>query len=106
MDLLDRLKALMDRENENPSVLSKRSGIPYTTIVGLFERGWERAQISTIQKLSDYYNVSLDYLVYGAQGLSDETLLIASQIDILDDPYSISLIKSVIANEVKRKNRA
>ena len=106
MDLLDRLRTLMDRAGENPSILSKRSGIPYTTIDGLFKRGWERAQISTIQKLSDYYNVSLDYLVYGAQGLSDETQLLASQIDTIVDPYSIALIQSVVANEIRRKNQS
>lgn len=104
MNLIRRVKKLMEQTNDNDSTLSKKSGIPYTTIKGLFERGSERAQMSTIQKLSEYFNVSIDYLVYGATGFSDETLMIASKIDALDDPHSLELIRTVVEIEVKRKN--
>lgn len=102
MDLLDRVKRLMDTRGENNSTLAKNSGIPYTTIDGLFKRGWEKAQLSTIQKIADYYKVSLDYLVYGAQGLSEETLFLASKIDAIKDPISLELIKSVVEIETRR----
>ena len=102
MNLLDRVRKLMEERNDNNASLARNSGIPYTTIDGLFKRGWEKAQLSTIQKIADYYNVSLDYLVYGAQGLSEETLLLASKIDALKDPFSIDLIKYVVEIESKR----
>lgn len=86
MDFLDRLRLLMNQNgDDNNSVLAKRSGIPYTTIDGLFKRGWEKAQISTIQKICDYYGVSLDYMVYGADKLSAESQVLAAKFDNLDD---------------------
>lgn len=84
MDFLDRLRILMDRAGDNNSTLAKKSGIPYTTIDGLFKRGWEKAQLSTIQKICEYYKVSLDYMVYGSDALSDEALLIAAKFENLD----------------------
>jgi hypothetical protein len=74
----------MESNGENNSTLAKRSGIPYTTIDGLFKRGWEKAQISTIQKICDFYNVSLDYMIYGADKLSEEAQMIAAKYDNLD----------------------
>ena len=79
MDFLNRLKLLMDKAGDNNSTLAKKSGIPYTTIDGLFKRGWEKAQISTIQKICEYYKVSLDYMVYGSDALSDESLMMAAK---------------------------
>ena len=69
----------MDKAGDNNSTLAKKSGIPYTTIDGLFKRGWEKAQISTIQRICEYYNVSLDYMVYGSDALSDESLMMAAR---------------------------
>ena len=62
MDFLYRLRILMKEHGDNNSTLAKGSGIPYTTIDGLFKRGWEKAQLSTIQKICEFYNVSLDWL--------------------------------------------
>ena len=104
MELVRRVRQLMENTHDNDSTLAKKSGIPYTTVRGLFERGSERAQMSTIQKLSEYFNVSIDYLVYGAVGFSDETLMIASKIDAIDDPHSLELIRAVVEIEIKRKN--
>lgn len=84
MDFLDRLKLLMKKSGDNNSTLAKKSGIPYTTIDGLFKRGWEKAQLSTIQKICECYRVSLDYMVYGSVALSDESLLMAARYESLD----------------------
>lgn len=104
MDLVERVKRLMEETKDNDSSLAKKSGIPYTTVRGFFERGSDKAQMSTIQKLSEYFHVSIDYLVYGASGFSAETMLIASKIDAIDDPHSLELIRTVVDIEVKRKN--
>lgn len=84
MDFLDRLRMIMKAHGDNNSTLSNKSGIPYTTIVGLFNRGWEKAQTSTISKICEFYGVSLDYMVYGAKGLSDEAIIFAGKYDNLD----------------------
>lgn len=102
MDFLDRLRKLMEQNGDaNNSVLAKRSGIPYTTIDGLFKRGWEKAQITTIQRICDYYGVSLDYMVYGADKLSDDAQMVAAKYDTLDAPGK-ELIAAVMDAQIKR----
>jgi repressor LexA len=43
--------------------VAKGSGVPYTTIVNFYEKGTENIKLSTLRKLADFFNVSLDYLV-------------------------------------------
>jgi len=62
MDFLSKLEWLMKRDGLNRSTLAQKSGVPYTTIVGLFERGAENARLSTLNRLCACFNVSLDYL--------------------------------------------
>lgn len=95
MDFIDRLRSLMGSNGDNNSTLAKKSGIPYTTIDGLFKRGWEKAQLSTIQKICEYYKVSLDYMVYGAEKLSDGALILAGKYDSLA-PAGKELIESAM----------
>ena len=102
MDFLERLKMLMCKHDDNNSSLAKKSGIPYTTIDGLFKRGWEKAQISTIQKICNYYGVSLDYMIYGADKLSADALLVAAAYDSMSD-YGKAIIDCVVEQEKKSK---
>lgn len=64
MDLTEKLEFLM-RERKIPSrmALSKESGVPYMTLVNFWEKGTENVKLSTLRKLADYFEVSLDYLV-------------------------------------------
>lgn len=62
MKLTDKLNDLMDEHGINRMELSKNAEIPYTTIIGLYEKGYENAKLSTLRKLSAYFNCSLDYL--------------------------------------------
>lgn len=63
MTFLDKLDTLMSEKGINKSVLSKESGIPYTTIDGIYKKGYENIKLSTIKKISKYFNVSIDYLM-------------------------------------------
>lgn len=63
MDFLRKLDWLMARDGLNKHTLAQQSGVPYTTIVGLYERGAENARLSTLNRLCAFFNVSLDYLV-------------------------------------------
>lgn len=103
MDFLDRLKIIMAKNNDNNSTLAKKSGIPYTTIVGLFKRGWETAQLTTIQRICEHYSVSIDFMVYGVDKLSEESQMIAAKYDTLDDAGK-ELINVVVDLQVKRMN--
>ena len=48
MDFLHKLDWLMERDGLNKHTLAQQSGVPYTTIVGLYERGAENARLSTL----------------------------------------------------------
>ena len=49
----------------NKSALSRASGLPYTTIDGIFKKGCDNIKLSTLEKLCKAFGVSLDYLVLG-----------------------------------------
>lgn len=62
---LENLDLLMKSKGYNKNTLAKESGIPYTTIVGFYTKGTDNLKLSTLRKLSDFFNVSLDYLING-----------------------------------------
>ena len=62
MVFLQKLDWLMERDGLNKHTLAQQSGVPYTTIVGLYERGAENARLSTLNRLCAFFKVSLDYL--------------------------------------------
>lgn len=62
MNFLEKLDYLMEKRSINKSKLSKMSGVPYTTIDGFYKKGYENTKLSTVRKLSEALNVSLDYL--------------------------------------------
>ncbi len=63
MSLLTKLNELMEEKGINKAQLSRDTGIPYTTISSLYHKGYENIRLSTLQKLADYFDCSLDYLV-------------------------------------------
>ena len=62
LTLTEKLDVLMDERELNKSQLAAQSGVPYTTIVSLYEKGAENAKRSTLLSLARFFNVSLDYL--------------------------------------------
>lgn len=63
MNFLEKLDYLMGKRGLNKNRLSQLSGVPYTTIDGFYKKGYENTKISTIRKIADALDVSLDYLV-------------------------------------------
>ena len=62
MSFTDKLDALMAEKGINKSILSKESGIPYTTIAGFYTKGTDNVKLSTLKKLSTYFDCSIDFL--------------------------------------------
>ena len=60
---LDILNALMAEKGINKSILSKESGVPYTTIDGFYKKGCDNIKLSTLEKIADYFGVTIDYLL-------------------------------------------
>ena len=62
MNFLEKLDLLMSRDGLNRRKLSIATGIPYTTIVGLYDKGYSNIKLGTLKRLASFFNVSLDYL--------------------------------------------
>ncbi len=60
---LEKIDFMMNKLNINKSKLSEISGVPYTTIDSFYKKGYENTKLSTIRKMAEALNVSLDYLV-------------------------------------------
>ncbi len=63
MNLLDKLDMLMNEKGLNKRTLSQSSGVPYTTIVGLYTKGYEGVRMNTIKSIARFFGVSTDYLI-------------------------------------------
>ena len=63
MNIAERLDQLMQIRGINRNQLSKAANIPYTTLDGISKRGCDNVKLSTLIKLADYFDVSIDYLV-------------------------------------------
>lgn len=62
MGFTDKLDLLMKEKNINKAKLARESGVPYTTIDGFYKKGSDNVKLSTLKKLCNYFNCSLDYL--------------------------------------------
>lgn len=60
MNLLEKITYLMNENGLNKRTLSQASGVPYTTIDGLYKKGYEGARMSTIKSLASFFGVTLD----------------------------------------------
>ncbi len=61
MDFLEKLDFLMDKFGLTKTSLSKKSDIPYTTIDAWYKKGYEGLKLTTLRKLAQYFNTTLDY---------------------------------------------
>ena len=74
---LEILDELMKNRGISRATLARESGIPYTTIDTWYKGKYDNIRLSTLKKLSAYFNVSLDYLMQEApakesQGLDED----------------------------------
>ncbi|HEK8842972.1 TPA: helix-turn-helix transcriptional regulator [Clostridioides difficile] len=71
MSMTENLDKLLYSKNITKAQLSKESGIPYTTISGFYTKGTDNVKLSTLKKLANYFQCSVDYLVYGNIDIED-----------------------------------
>ena len=62
MKLTDKLTLLMEEHGYNKRTLSQQANIPYTTIVGLYTKGYEGARINTLKSLASFFGITLESL--------------------------------------------
>lgn len=63
MNFLEKLDYLKNKYNLNNHTLAQASGIPYTTIDGFYKKDYKNIKLGTLQRVANYFNVSLDYLI-------------------------------------------
>ena len=89
MSVVERLNKYMEEHGYNKAEIARLSGIPYTTIDGLFKKGDENTKLSTLKKLAKLIGCTLDELTDSAATKNSyytnpETAILAQQIH--DDP--------------------
>jgi transcriptional regulator with XRE-family HTH domain len=63
MNLIIHLKKLMEKRKISRYRLSKETGIPYTTLTQILKGRTKDPQISALEAIADYFNVTVDYLI-------------------------------------------
>lgn len=98
---LDVFDKLLKENNLNRRQFALKSGIPYTTVDGFYKKGYENIRLTTLRKIADFFNVSLDYLVFGDDvpfGKKNEAMEFYKKLDTND--------KAEIRGEMKHMLRA
>ena len=62
MSVSEKLQKFMDEKGYSKADVSRLSGIPYTTIDGLFKKGDDNTKLSTLKKLAKLIGCGLDEL--------------------------------------------
>lgn len=62
MNFLSKLDLLMTDKGLNKRRLADESGIPYTTIINWYKRGYDNMSLSNFRILCDFFNVTMDSL--------------------------------------------
>ena len=60
--MTEKLDRLMQMRGINKAELSRRTGIPYTTIASLYDKGYENIKLANLIKLARFFGVSLEFL--------------------------------------------
>jgi hypothetical protein len=112
VDMLERINALKAQKGiKDNARLARESGIPYTTLVGLYDRGTDGMRLGTLRSLARYFEVTMDYLADGkteieatAKGDNDMTFeemeLIKAYRDASDETRG--MIKGILICEARR----
>lgn len=61
--LIGKLDALLKEKGLNKAQFARESGIPYTTIDGFYKRGMGNIRLSTLVKISNFFNISISYFI-------------------------------------------
>lgn len=93
MYILDNINKLLERDKITKSRLAKELNISASTIYSWWDKGVSTINITTIIKLSEHFNISIDDLVYKDLSKSYEELIEAQ---IVRDKSMIDEIKEII----------
>lgn len=93
---LVNLDRLIESQGISKNEFSKKVGIAPSTISSWYNKGYENISLKTLIKLSDYFNISLDELIFGKS--KNNKLNNCSN----EDLYAINEIRKLLNNYKKR----
>lgn len=99
----DKLDKLLQSRGLNKHSLALETGIPYTTIDGWYKKGCGSMKLSTLCKLADFFDVSIDYLLgrISAPVFSSKELELVHQMRRLDS-HGRRVVKMLLDEECRR----
>lgn len=95
---LVNLDRLIESQGMSKNEFSKKVGIAPSTISSWYNKGYENISLKTLIKLSDYFDISLDELIFGKPKLENNKLNNCYK----EDLYAINEISKLLKNYKKR----
>jgi len=63
MNMIEKIQIMMDERGLKKAHVAEGAGISYTTLDGLFKKGYQNVRYPTLKKLSVFFDVSMEYLM-------------------------------------------
>lgn len=95
---LVNLDKLIESQGISKNEFSKKVGIAPSTISSWYHKGYENISLKTLIKISDYFNISLDELIFGKPKPKNKELNNCYE----EDLYAINEISKLLKNYKKR----
>lgn len=95
---LVNLDKLIDKQGISKNEFAKKVGIAPSTISSWYNKGYENISLKTLIKLSEYFDISLDELIFGKSKSESKELNDCYK----EDLYAINEISKLLKNYKKR----
>lgn len=95
---LVNLDKLIESQGISKNEFAKKVGIAPSTISSWYNKGYENISLKTLIKLSEYFDISLDELIFGKSKSESKELNDCYQ----EDLYAINEISKLLKNYKKR----
>lgn len=95
---LVNLDKLIESQGISKNEFSKKVGIAPSTISSWYNKGYENISLKTLIKLSEYFDISLDELIFGNSKSNSKELNDCHN----EDMYAINEIRKLLNNYKKR----
>lgn len=95
---LVNLDRLIESQGISKNEFSKKVGIAPSTISSWYNKGYENISLKTLIKLSEYFDISLDELIFGNSKSNSKELNDCHN----EDMYAINEIRKLLNNYKKR----
>lgn len=97
--MLSRIKELRTEQNLSLRDLASRLGIAYTSL-GKYERNEQQPSFETLEKIADYFHVSVDYLLGRSDNRTYDNLVFDTDMEHLKQIFNDApaLVKSHFTN--------